>query len=80
MTTRTDVREEKITEPAKRWVNRWQIACRCSVSPIGTIYDGNVVWPSKEIAEQKAIQSTAAHIAKGWCPAKHLGAFPVEAS
>ena len=52
---------DKITEPAKRWRNKWKAlvhsyerhAPHIKYAP-GQIFDGYTVWPSKDVAEQKA--------------------------
>ena len=70
--------EEKISKPAGRWRNRWLahragFGARTGVpfAP-GEVYWSQFFWPSKEIAEQKAIEDQK--MFPGVC--SYLGAFP----
>lgn len=74
-------------EPSKKWRNRWvRDRAGLALDMNGNVYrhtEANVpiwgahVWPSKEIAEQNAIEAIAEDRACGRYPAQWLGAFEV---
>ena len=76
---RVEERTEEKKEPSKQWRNKYRcmIARRMGVRPMtpGQVFDGREIHPSREIAEEAAMQSQARHIVKGW--AVWRGAFPV---
>ncbi|MCL4715489.1 MAG: hypothetical protein KJZ75_11310 [Hyphomonadaceae bacterium] len=63
--TAEKTRTEKATDPAKRWRNWWRVNCAFLSATtgkrhsIGDIYAGDIAWPSKEIAEQRAMDNLA---------------------
>lgn len=73
---------EKITEPPKKWVNRWLVikAYRSiflggNIAYPGEFVLGESVWPSYEIAEQKALECVDLNIPRcnlcdGTCAAR----------
>ena len=66
------------TAPSKRWRNWWRATdsgwhdVTGAIIRPGDAYEGRCLWPSKEVAHQKAIDADAA------CPdaSIYLGAFP----
>lgn len=81
-------RQKTHTPPAKQWRNWWEKA-RSSVTrdrgsnsltyrEAGEVFCGETAWPSKEIAEQKALDVIASDTSRGRVPNKYLGAEPVE--
>lgn len=75
---------EKLIEPAKRWRNRWRTVryVRFEIEGVlqpGKVFDSHWVWPSKEVAEQKAADSDHREIVRhGKTSCEYLGAHPVE--
>ena len=71
---------EKITEPAKKWANRFRIVERIreygasNMLEPGHEFVPSLRWPSKDIAEQKALERM--DVREG--VTEYLGAFPVE--
>lgn len=66
---------ERIEEPAKRWRNWW--IDREDSGGCDEPYADCDVWPSKDIAEEKAKDELLDDwVASGTCPSKWLGAFP----
>ena len=90
MATRTIERPkaEKITEPPKRWRNWWKCLSETGVCPVrghafreGEVFHGIAVYPTKEIAEERAREAADRRIAEhGFLSLEYLGAFPVEAT
>lgn len=71
--------QEPMKKPAKAWRN-WWVALKKSHADgqwrnPGEPYPAPYVWPSKEIAEQKAATCQAA-TSPNWGPYTYLGAFP----
>ena len=75
---------DKITAPAKRWRNRY-LALRDARKyktgepfKAGDVYDGDGVWPTREVAEQKYLDERAEILrAAPRLSTEYLGAFPV---
>lgn len=73
-------RTDKITEPSKRWRNKYR-----ALRPYrnqhqerrlpGQVYFASLTWPSKEIAETKATCGYRSSVVLGY--SEYLGAFPV---
>ncbi len=77
----SSVHVEPMKEPAKRWVNEYRAITGLIELGGGTRRPGDVFrddgWPSKEIAEQKALERVARAYRKfGEHLAEHRGAFP----
>lgn len=74
---------EKITEPSKRWRNRYRALVHFytpgNERRPGEVYDGSKTWPSKEIAEEKAeeCRKRVGTPFNGGA-SEYLGAFPSE--
>jgi len=51
-----------LVPPPKKWRNIYEVNCAGIEAPglgfflLGEIFKGNTVWPSKDIAEQKALE------------------------
>lgn len=78
--------EEKtgaVKEPSKRWRNRWMgegnYVCRQTRDAIrrGEPYWGWGAWPTKEVAEEKALDAIREWRAQGLRPDTYLGPFPL---
>jgi hypothetical protein len=76
---------EKITRPSRQWRNRFLPLANghrygtTELTYKNVPYDSHFVWPSKEVAEQKAFDEMARLVRlKVAGPVKYLGAFPVE--
>lgn len=81
------VKEERIEEPAKAWRNWFKTIRRGGVyqawakrrSHCGEVVPGAAVWPSRDVAETKGLESMA-HITKAgesrYQFYDYLGAFP----
>jgi hypothetical protein len=72
---------EPIKKPAKAWRNWWKATESVLYGPplckrlqVGDVYQGDTAWPSKDVAEQKAL-SRQGRI-DGWKDDEYLGAFP----
>ena len=81
--TRTKHKDEIIERPAKAWRNWYMVIvplvhdCDGSLGDPGDIFGSGHLWPSREIAEQKAADEDAKEIAEhGELLSKYLGAFP----
>lgn len=85
--TDNDLQVTRATEPSKRWRNWWRVTQEFISIPtgklrvVGEVYGAPVVWPSREIAEQKARDTLATN--RGYAggqikrsPDIYLGAFP----
>lgn len=78
---------EPVKEPAKRWRNWWRSIMGTTAydargnvvaepAPSGTAFADCHVWPSKEIAQQRAFDEIAAPCVDGDIQCPYLGAFP----
>jgi hypothetical protein len=75
---------EHIARPSRRWRNWWKAEIdllgsprrwRGGIVPAGTIYKGECEWPTKEVAEQRALDDIRVNGRQGNV---YLGAHPVE--
>lgn len=82
-------RTEKATAPPKRWRNRWRLSVRVRHAASGQEWEagdqwGTSIWPSREIAEQRAQEKLAGTLRFNGVrkPTAHyiewLGAFPCD--
>ena len=63
------------TPPSKRWRNWWLDLCD---GDLDEPYPDCDVWPSKEVAEQKAIDEIRGDVQRHGAPtSQHLGAYAV---
>ena len=75
------LKTEKITAPSKQWRNKWEATAVVQDRNTGKIFMpgesmwGIFIWPSKDIAEEKAIEWIAEHVHDRRF-FRHLGAFP----
>lgn len=68
---------EPIAAPAKRWRNRWRVRIPYEDKPVGYEYWDCDVWPTREIAEEKAREELAWDAAHGDAMIEEwVGAFP----
>lgn len=79
-----DVRERE-SAPSKRWINRWKVLSTIRWFSGGECGAGKYrdphVWPSKDIAEQKAVEWFARNdraLKILGTPIEYLGAFPLD--
>lgn len=78
-----DIKTEKMVQPPKRWRNWWKVLVNVyfqrekEIGKPGDIYVGEFVWPSKEVAEQKAADEIASGFQEvGIHVEEYLGALP----
>lgn len=68
--------------PSKRWVNWWRAPTDGWMAgtnihvPKGGLLSGTQIWPSREIAQQKAIDEDRADRLAGFVVCEYLGAWP----
>lgn len=78
MSEETVLEREVATKPPTRWRNWWRVLVpHPECSDVGAEYGDMDVWPSREIAEQKARDEIAYDIEnEGQVVEQWIGAFP----
>ena len=84
MTIAPELKQSVAKKPASRWRNRWfashPVRFNNGTTQMPGTYSGYLVHPSKEVAEQRAVDWLDEHVRKYRCDGgcRHLGAYPDE--